>query len=242
MFGQKNQLLISVIIPTLDEEQNIASLLASLAKLDGVEIIVCDGGSSDSTLEICRNFPVRLLCSPMGRGVQLNAGAQCAQGEILFFLHADSMIETRVLDDIRNVVAQGNLWGCCTLEFNERNWAFRAIAYFSNLRSRAFSSCYGDQGIYCQRDLFWSKGGFPDIIVLEDMEFSHLLRRHQRARVVDGRIMTSTRRFRAAGIVKTIAKMQMIKILYALGMKPEMLRTWYGSGGQEKKCEQQWLL
>ena len=239
MSNQQNLSLISIVIPTLDEEDHIAILLESLVALEGAEIIVCDGGSTDATLEICRSFPVRVLCCSQGRGVQLNTGARCARGQILFFLHADSRIESRVLDDIRTAVAQGNSWGCCTLEFSERTWAFRAMAWLSNLRSRAFSVCYGDQGIYCRRDLFWSQGGFPEIAFLEDMEFSHLLRRKQRTRVVDGRIMTSTRRFRAAGIGKTISKMQMAKLCYALGMKPEKLCRWYQSGGQEKKCEPQ---
>ncbi len=231
--------LISIVIPTLNEENNIAVLLASLAILDGVELIVCDGGSSDSTLQICRSFPVQVLCSPRGRGIQLNMGARNAQGEILLFLHADSRIESRVLDDIRQSVTQGYPWGCCTLEFSEKTRAFRTIAFFSNLRSRAFSSCYGDQGIFCQRDLFWSQGGFPEIMFLEDLEFSHLLRRQQKARVIDGRIMTSTRRFRSAGIGKTIGKMQIVKLFYGLGMKPEILWKWYKSDGQGKKCELQ---
>lgn len=239
MSNQPNLALISIVIPTINEEDHVAILLERLAALERVEIIVCDGGSSDATLEICRRFPVRVLCSPRGRGVQLNTGARCAQGQILLFLHADSGMESQVLDDIRTAVTQGDLWGCCSLEFSDRTWAFRAIAWFSNLRSHAFSICYGDQGIFCQRDLFWSQGGFPETVFLEDLEFSHLLRRRQRARVVDGRIITSTRRFRAAGIGKTIGKMQIVKLCYALGMKPEKIWRWYRSGGQEKKCGRQ---
>lgn len=219
----KDQPLISIIIPTLNEELNIPLLLESLLSMAGVEIIVADGSSVDATLEKCRAFPVRLVNSLMGRGVQLNAGARCAEGEILLFLHADSSIERRVLDDIREAVSQGSLWGCCNLRFNEENLLFCLIAYLSNLRARIFCSCYGDQGIFCQRDLFWENGGFPETVFLEDLGFSHRIRKGQRARIVKGMITTSTRRFRKAGIWKTIAKNQMIKILYAIGIKPDKL-------------------
>ncbi len=239
MRNQQYQSLVSIIIPTLNEENNISSLLDSLVALAGVEIIVCDGGSSDATVEICRHFPVRVLSSQVGRGIQLNAGAECAGGEIFLFLHADSRIESRVLDEIRYAVAQGHPWGCCSLRFSERTLLFHTIASLSNFRARIFSSCYGDQGIYCQRELFWENGGFPETIFLEDMGFSHQLRRRQRARIVKGMVVTSTRRFREAGIWKTIAKNQMIKILYAIGIKPERLWKWYKSGLQEMICERQ---
>ncbi|MDD3894245.1 MAG: TIGR04283 family arsenosugar biosynthesis glycosyltransferase [Syntrophomonadaceae bacterium] len=229
--NQQNQSLISIIIPTLNEEKNITRLLDSLQSLSGVEIIVCDGGSSDATLKICRGFPVRVLSSQAGRGIQLNTGAQSAQGEIFLFLHADSMIENRILDDIRNAVTQGSGWGCCTLGFSERTPLFFCIAFLSNLRAKVFSSCYGDQGIYCQRDLFRRNGGFPETIFLEDIMFSHRLRCQQRARVVEGIIFTSTRRFRKAGVWRTIGKMQMIKFLYAMGIKPERLWRWFKYAG-----------
>jgi rSAM/selenodomain-associated transferase 2 len=229
--NQENQPLISIIIPTLNEEKNIARLLVSLQLLAGVELIVCDGGSSDATLKICRGFPVRVLSSQMGRGIQLNAGAQSAQGEIFLFLHTDSRIENRALDDVRNAVTQGDCWGCCTLGFSERTLLFFCIAFLSNLRAKVFSSCYGDQGIYCQRDLFRKNGGFPETIFLEDIMFSHRLRSQQRARVVKGMIITSTRRFRKAGVWRTIGKMQLIKILYAIGIKPERLWRWFNYAG-----------
>jgi len=228
----REQGLVSIIIPTLNEELNISQLLESLQPLDGVELIVSDGGSTDATLEICHEFPVRAISSPRGRGSQLNAGAESAQGEILFFLHADSRIEGRVLDDIREAVAQGHLWGCCSVTFSEETFLFHVIGCLSNIRARIFSSCYGDQGIYCHRDLFWENGGFPETVFLEDVGLSHCLRTRQRAMVVKGNITTSTRRFREAGICKTIAKNQIIKILYTLGMKPERLWRWYKSGLQ----------
>jgi glycosyltransferase involved in cell wall biosynthesis len=90
--------MVSIIIPTLNEADNTSLLLESLLPLEGMELIVADGGSADATLEICRDFPVKVVSSPVGRGIQLNAGAKCARGEIFLFLHADSRIESQVLD------------------------------------------------------------------------------------------------------------------------------------------------
>lgn len=230
MHTHQSQALVSIIIPTLNEERNISYLLESLSTWAEVEIIVCDGGSSDATVEVCHSFPVQLLSSPMGRGVQLNTGAQSAAGEILLFLHADSLPDKRVVDDIRDAVSNGHLWGCCTLKFNEDTPIFRIIACLSNIRSRVFSSCFGDQGIYCQRDLFREIGGFPETVFLEDIGFSHQLRRRQMARVVKGIVTTSSRRFRGEGVWKTILKNQLIKMLFAFGAKPERLLKLYKSG------------
>ncbi|MFA7078820.1 MAG: TIGR04283 family arsenosugar biosynthesis glycosyltransferase [Syntrophomonas sp.] len=232
------QSLVSIIIPTLNEQNNILLLLENLQKPAKVELIVCDGGSSDATLEVCHDFPVRVISAQRGRGIQMNTGAECAQGEIYLFLHADSLIESRVIEDIRDAVSLGDQWGCCTLQFNDSTLLFRVIAFLSNLRAKVFSSCYGDQGIYCERDLFWENNGFPETVFLEDMEFSRRLRSQKRARIVNGIITTSTR-FREAGIWRSIYRNQVVKVLYALGVKPERLWQWYRSEKQATLCERQ---
>ena len=219
---------ISIIIPTLNEEEQIGGLLEQLVAWPGIEIIVSDGGSRDETVKICRRYPVQVLNSAPGRGVQLNTGAQKASGDILFFLHADSVIEERTLTDIRAALSRGYQWGCCTLAFNDKSIFFSIIALFSNLRARCLSSCYGDQGIFCQRDLFFQAGQFPEMVFLEDLEFSRTLRRLKRAHVITGKVETSARRFYEGGLLRTICKMQVIKILYRLGVKPERLLQWYG--------------
>jgi len=235
----QKQDLVSIIIPTLNEEKHISCLLSNLQSLTDIEIIVCDGESSDKTKEICSHFPVLFLNSQRGRGVQLNAGAEYASGEILLFLHADSLIEKGVVDDIRLAVQMGRLWGCCSLAFNEPTLLFRIIGFFSNLRAKVFGSCCGDQGIYCQRDLFWKNGGFPKLAFLEDIGISKLLRTQQPPNIIKGKIITSTRRFRAQGIWKTVIKNQIIKILYSWGKKPEVLQEWYQGRSKEIICERQ---
>ena len=218
---------ISILIPTLNEEERIGGLLKHLISLPHREIIVCDGGSSDATLEICAKYPVQIVQSEPGRGRQLNSGAEIAAGEILLFLHADSWIEKIILDSIQQAVAQGHDWGCCTMVFDKNTFFYKMVAFMSNLRSRWTSSCYGDQGIYCRRDVLRNRGGFPQWTFLEDVEFSRKMRRGSRAYIIPAQIITSARRFEIHGAWHTVFKMQIIKILFWLGWDPEQLARWY---------------
>lgn len=227
---QNNRPDISLIIPTLNEEERIGSLLQQLITVAGMEIIVSDGKSRDRTVEICRQFPVKIVVSEPGRGRQLNVGAREARGNILFFLHADSRVDYQVFIEIRKAVAIGHPWGCCTLGFDNSSLFYRMLAFFSNLRSRYLSSCYGDQGIFCDKDLFCKIGQFPTTVFMEDIGFSHKLRRLYRAYVVKGRVISSTRRFQEGGTVKTLLKMQLAKLFFMLGMPPERMLEWYRSG------------
>ncbi|MHB1125849.1 MAG: TIGR04283 family arsenosugar biosynthesis glycosyltransferase [Bacillota bacterium] len=221
---------ISVIIPTLNEETSIASLLSRLIGITGIEIIVSDGGSTDRTAEQCRAMGVIFLPGPPGRGRQLNVAVRHASGDALFFLHADSIVEENVFNDIRQALHSGDGWGCCSLYFNEQSFFFRLLGAASRWRARIFSSCYGDQGIYCSRGLFNQIGGFPEIPFLEDLAFSHHLRRMHKARMLPGKIITSTRRFRQYGLWKTLLKMQVVKTLFSLGVPPARLLEFYQAG------------
>ena len=215
---------ISVIIPTLNEEGHIGELLRQLEQVPDLEVIVSDGGSRDRTLAICRSLGIKTVSGPAGRGRQLNAGARAATGDILFFLHADSCPEERAFPEIRRA---GHNWGCCSLVFNENTLFFRLVAAASRRRAQFTSSCYGDQGIFCTRELSNRVGGYPEFPFLEDLAFSHRLRRREKARVLPARIVTSTRRFRQYGPGRTLLKMQMVKLLFFLGVPPARLLGFY---------------
>jgi len=218
---------ISVVVPTLNEGERIVPLLNQLAACPEVEVIITDGGSSDNTLELCREFPVQVIMNAPGRGAQMNAGARLASEEILFFLHADSEIEARVFNDIRQAIAQGYDWGCCQLRFDRSTRFYRMVARNSNRRARYFSICFGDQGIYCRKEFFERMGGFPETPFLEDLAFSEQARKYGRARIIPARITTSSRRFTQGGAWRTLLRMQLIKLLYRLGVKPERLIVLY---------------
>lgn len=157
----------------------------------------------------------------------MNRGAHLATGAVIIFLHADSQVEPAVWKQIREAHTLNYKWGCLTLTFDNRKKFYQFLAYFSNLRARLLSSCYGDQGIWCERDLFWEQGGFPDYPLMEDLAFSHRVRRWQRARVLPGKIISSARRFEAGGPWRVWLSMQKLKLLYGLGVSPNRLASRY---------------
>lgn len=218
---------ISVVIPTLNESARIGVLLAELAQQPDLEVVVSDGGSTDRTGDVCQSYGVTFVAGPPGRGRQLNAGAETAGGEILLFLHADSSLESRILDDIRRAVSDGYHWGCCTFVFDECHLFFRVLAAICRWRVLFSSVCYGDQGIWCTRDLFEQAGNWPDLPLFEDRVFSNRLRRTGKAFVVPGRIATSTRRFREHGLWRMLWKSQALKVLFLLGVSPAKLFATY---------------
>lgn len=222
--------MISVIIPTYNEEKVIGQLLTSLISVSSLEIIVSDGGSQDSTRGICEGFKVKFISGSLGRGAQQNAGARMAAGDILCFLHADSVLDTSVFSTIQRTVEQGGEWGCCTLSFDAYSLFFTYIAWISTIRAKVLSICFGDQGIFCSTDLFWSVGGFPLYPLMEDLDLSKRLRKISRAKVISGRIMTSARRFTLNGPWRTLLKMQFLQLLFHLGVNPNKLAIIYRRG------------
>ncbi len=231
---------ISVIIPTLNEEANLERLLNSIfGRIKGsllncseaeMEIIICDGGSTDGTAQLCRRYPVRYLEVEQGRGKQLNAGAKIATGKILLFLHADSQLELSCFADLQQVFSRGLKWGCCSLFFEEETLFYQVLGFCSRLRARYLSSCYGDQGLFCERELFFEVGGYPELPLMEDLVLSQRLAKQFRAAVLPARIVTSTRRFREQGPLRLLLKMQYLKLLFRAGVPAQRLEVLYRKG------------
>ncbi len=219
--------VVSIIIPTLNEADRIGALLEELQDLLAVEIIISDGGSTDHTLETCAAYPVIVCTGSAGRGKQLNRGAQAAKSDILLFLHADTHMPPELVPQMIEAVRLGKMWGCARLAFDDSAFFFRWLAFISNCRARLSSSCYGDQAMFCQRDFFSSNGMFPETDFLEDIAFSHKVRQSQRAFVLAGKVVTSSRRFRYGSRWRMLGKIQLIKLLFFLGVSPERLYTLY---------------
>ncbi|MBM3224935.1 MAG: glycosyltransferase, partial [Candidatus Tectomicrobia bacterium] len=142
---------ISVIVPTLNEQDHLAATLQSIALRAGDELIVVDGGSTDQTAAIARQFTPHVLQSPRGRAVQMNHGAQQAQGDILLFLHADTLLPAGGLDAVRRAVQAGATGGAFRLIITPPTPALRLIAWGTNLRSRFGQLPYGDQALFMPR-------------------------------------------------------------------------------------------
>jgi len=223
---------VSVVIPTLNEQSALPGCLESVGCDPDVEILVSDGGSSDRTVEVAGRFPgVRVVRGAMGRGPQLNRGAASAGGRLLLFLHADCRLPAgwrgaveRALEDQRNVLA---VFRHVTVPKHGAGPLRRAWLGLLDLRSRGLALPYGDQGFAIRRTVFDGLGGFPDIPLMEDLDFARTCRREGRIHHIADAIQTSARRFESAP-VKTRVMLAAFPWLYRAGVDPHRLARWYG--------------
>jgi rSAM/selenodomain-associated transferase 2 len=215
----------------LDEERRIGQRLTELAAQRGLhEVIVVDGGSRDRTAAIARAVPgVRILDAPRGRGVQLNAGARAATGDVLLFLHADVSLPAdaagwveRGLADPSAVAGAFRIW---TVVDAGRTW-LGPLIHLADIRSRYTSLPYGDQAVFVRRAAFEAAGGFPDEPLMEDLELARRLRRLGRIVTVPASVTVSGRRFVARPLWFTFL-INVFPLLYRLGVPPRVLAHFY---------------
>jgi rSAM/selenodomain-associated transferase 2 len=221
---------LSIIIPTLNEGHSIARTLESLQPLRarGHEIIVVDGGSEDATVSLCRPLADRLIHAQRGRARQMNAGAVTARGDIFVFLHADTRLPNSADRMIVKVLSKNACqWGRFDVRLSGRNVLFKIISALMNVRSRVTGIATGDQTIFVRRNAFERIGRFPDIPLMEDVAISKALRRVSRPGCIRRKSTTSSRRWKQCGIGRTIIKMWVLRLRYALGADPADLARAY---------------
>ncbi len=217
---------LSIIIPAINEGGVIRSLLESLQPLrrQGHQIVLVDGGSSDATRALAGPLVDLLIDAPTGRARQMNAGAAAADGEILWFLHADSHLPAGAADCVlRALETPDRCWGRFDVRLADDGWLLRTVGRLMNLRSRITGIATGDQGIFVRRHAFYAAGGFPDIPLMEDVVISRRLRRMARPCCLRDRIVTSARRWRQHGVVRTILLMWRLRFAFFLGADPTKL-------------------
>ena len=219
------RLRLSVVIPTLDEAQDIGAALAALAPLRarGHEVIVADGGSSDATVELARPLCDRVVQGMRGRARQMNAGARTATGDALLFLHADTRLPANADQMIFQALGFAR-WGRFDVRIEGSHPLLGVVARAMNLRSRLTGIATGDQAIFVRRDAF---PGFPEIALMEDVAFSSAMKRGGRPACLRSRAVTSGRRWEARGVLSTIVLMWRLRLLYFLGAAPERLARRY---------------
>lgn len=216
---------ISVVVPALNEAPGIRACLEALAPLRGRghEVIVVDGGSDDGTPRLAAGLCDRLLVSPRGRAVQMNAGAREASGEALVFLHADSRLPA-LADGLILEALSTHAWGRFDIEIESRHPLLKVVACAMNLRSRLTGIATGDQAIFARRAAF---GGFPEIPLMEDIAFSKAMKRRGAPACLRARAVASGRRWEARGVVRTVVLMWRLRLAYALGADPARLADRY---------------
>jgi rSAM/selenodomain-associated transferase 2 len=193
----------------------------------GHEIIVVDGYSEDDTISKAKSFSDLVLVESRGRARQMNKGAQTASGDIFWFLHADSLPPENADDLILKAINRGKIWGRFDVRLSGPNVIFRIIEFFMNLRSRITGIATGDQSIFVQAKIFKAIGGFQEIPIMEDISLSKMLKKHGKPACLRSRIVTSSRRWENHGIFRTILTMWYLRLLYAIGVKPDRLTGFY---------------
>src|SRR5271170_6218539 len=223
-------MVISVIIPTLNEEVNLPVTLRQLADHPDVELIVVDGGSTDRTVEIAQQYTPYVFRTPPGRAQQMNTGARHATGDILLFLHADTFLLPGALDEIqRRIIGDGAVGGAFDLHIDSRRRLCKVVARVASRRSRWLGLPHGNQGIFVWRQVFEALGGFPEIPIMEDLSFARRLRRAGRLTFIRSGLVTSGRRWNANGVVRTTLVKWWVTLLFLLRVPPRQIRHIYDS-------------
>jgi rSAM/selenodomain-associated transferase 2 len=227
---------LSIVVPVLNEADGIAENLARLAPLrqKGAEIIVVDGGSSDGTVAAAAPLADRVVNADRGRAAQMNAGACTARGDLLLFLHADTVLPDHAGARIISALAT-HCWGRFDVTITGNHAMFPVIAFMMNVRSRLTGIATGDQAIFVRRDAFDALGGYPDQPLMEDIVFSRRARRLGRPACLRAKVSTSGRRWEKHGVWRTILLMWKLRLAYFFGANTEDLAVAYGYRPQQPK-------
>jgi rSAM/selenodomain-associated transferase 2 len=217
---------ISVIIPALNEADYISETLTHAQQGENIEVIVVDGGSTDTTIDLAKSLDATVLQTKPGRAIQMNAGAAAASGSILLFLHADTRLPLRYDQYIRRTMDRCAIAaGAFELRVDSTLPTFRLIEWLANWRSHRMQMPYGDQAIFVRTSRFRAVGGFREIPIMEDFELMRRLAKQGKINTLTVPVYTSPRRWLKAGIYKIWFMNQLVIIAYFLGIPPAKIAS-----------------
>ena len=218
---------ISVVVPVHDDEECLLELLRNLELYPDLDIVVVDSKHNEP-LAMLSN-PVRYLVSPhLGRGPQISHGISSTQRAWVWILHADSLLTTNNITELERSLAQCR-WGRFDIRLDGTRYAYRVIEWFMNARSALTGICTGDQGIFVHRELLHEIGGFPEQMLMEDIELSKRLRKKAKPMRIRVPLATSARKWKVEGIASTIVRMWSFRFRYFLGADPnDLYGKYYG--------------
>jgi rSAM/selenodomain-associated transferase 2 len=220
---------ISIIVPVLNEARLIRPFLRHLREnAPEAEIIVADGGSSDGTDRLASAFCDQLVKSDRGRARQMNSGARAASGDLLWFLHVDAEVPQGCLNEIAHVMNDPNVVGGYFRIRLPGGLIYRLTDSFAHYAGILFRIRCGDHGIFCRRMAFLDMGGFPDVPLMEDVEFFRALHRCGRVHHSAQRILVSPRRYESVGPIRLTLAYGVIATLYIFGTPLSVLARFYG--------------
>ncbi|MFQ5719287.1 MAG: TIGR04283 family arsenosugar biosynthesis glycosyltransferase [Acidobacteriota bacterium] len=218
---------LTVIVPCLDEQVHLASLLPELAR-SGARVIVVDGGSSDESVALARSVRgIEVIESTPPRAAQMNEGAARAGSPALMFLHADAVPPPDFAAQVETTLADPEVaGGAFALGIDAPGVAAWVVSRGATLRSRITRTPYGDQGIFVRQSVFAALGGFAPWPFMEDLEFTHRLKRAGRIRLLPERVTVSARRWRAQGYARTTLHNTILAACFYLGIEPLRFARW----------------
>ncbi len=221
---------ISIVIPVLNEEICIGRTLDYLKKNSSLnnirEVLVVDGGSSDKTVQTALAHGAKVTSSPRGRAKQLNHGARHAQGEVIYFLHVDTLPPKHFDRSIMDAIYNGDKVGCFQMKFDSDSRFLGFFAWFTRINIKLCRG--GDQSLFITKLLFEKSGGFnEDYVVYEDNEFIGRLYEMEPFKILPRHVKTSARRYEERGEVVLQYHFGMIHLKNYLGAGPEQLYDYY---------------
>ena len=227
---QNDSLKISIIIPVLNEAEHIGDLLKYLNDICNIvyvkEIIIVDGGSTDNTPTIAKEFGAILIHSEKGRAKQMNLGAEKATGSINYFLHADTLPPKDFDTHIINAVAFGIPSGCFRMKFDSNNWLLRASGWLTRINIKVCRG--GDQSLFITKKLWDRSDGFNEsYIIYEDTEFIGRLYKLGDFKVLPQTVLTSARKYKKNGTIRLQYHFGVIHFMKLMGAGPERLYRYY---------------
>lgn len=218
---------LSVIIPTLNEERGIKETIDA-ARSPDVELIISDGGSTDRTLAIASASGGRIVAGKKGRALQQNQGAAVARGDVLLFLHADTKLPEQYVEHIfQSLMDRQIVLGAFQFDTDLKTPAMKRVAYWANLRAAKLRLPYGDQGLFLRREDFFSAGGFPDVPIAEDLHLAREMARRGRVVIAPAAAVTSARRWKQLGPLRTTLVNTLIAVGCLAGVSPHLLAPLY---------------
>jgi len=223
---------LSIIIPTLNEAENIVSLLKALQYLRKInhEIILVDAGSTDKTIELAKKWVDFIELSKKGRAIQQNSGAKVANGDVLLFLHADTHLPETFLNEILVLKKSTNFnWGRFDVQLSGKQLGFRVIEFMMNFRSRLTGIATGDQAIFVKKEMFEQINGFSNLSLMEDIDLSSRLNKISKPYCSKLKVITSSRRWEQNGLINTIILMWWYRLQFFFGVDSHKIEQKYYS-------------